>query len=139
METLGPGPPGCSSGPDELWEGRGMQKPCQPGAGSMCRWWGEPGRLLSVQTNMFWHCFSYSESTFFSVEKKVLLEYFQPGPHPTTQCRPTGRDGWHLPLLFYSHVNLPWCGAGFSTNRLAVLPYPSIFEVSAALPAVREL
>lgn len=40
-------------------------------------------------------------------------------PHHIT-CKATKEDGWHLPLLFYSHVNLPWCGAGFCTNTDAL-------------------
>lgn len=74
--------------------------------------------------------------------------------HTTTiHCKATGRDSWHLPLLFSSHINLPCyiarCVAclfvGLFTNTRAlslqppILPYPGVFEISAALLSVREL
>lgn len=123
-----------------VWQG--MQKPRQPGVGSMCRQRGKPGWLLSVQTDMFGRSFSCTEFIFFQWKEKVSLGDFQPVPYPTTLiARPTGRDGWHLPLLFCSHVNLPWCGGRFfykyRCSKPAVLPYTDIFS-SKCCPAGSE-
>lgn len=135
METLGPGPPSpMSSG-----RAGGCRSPASLGWAVCAGSGGNPAGCFLFKPTCSGTVSVIVNPQFFS-RKKSFIGIFptRSTPHHT-DCRPTERDGWHLPLLFYSHVNLPWCGAGFSTNRLAILPYPSIFEVSAALPAVREL
>lgn len=59
-------------------------------------------------------------SYFFSEKKKIHWEISHSSVPHHMNCKGTGSDGLHLPLLFDCHVNLPWCGAGFSTNSDAL-------------------
>lgn len=93
--------------------------------------------LFQLKLTVNWH--------IFCREKSGIGKFPTSSTPLHTDCKPTTRDGWHLPLLFYRHVDLPWCGAEFSTNthvylRIgpAILPYPGVFEISIALPAVKE-